>query len=87
MDRIQKTIFSILSSCLKFIYTSTTRSTGRDKFFERIDRQPRSGSYDYNWPARIARPAFETFTSSSEGPPLNAAIKIPVFPLVTTPPC
>ena len=42
---------------------------------------------DQSEAARTPRPAFETLTSSSDRPPLNAAIRVPVLPLATTPPC
>src|SRR5208282_1493232 len=50
-----------------------------------LDR--RSHLLRYNFPASTSKPACDTLRSDSEGPPLKAAIRYPVFPLLIRPPC
>ena len=44
------------------------------------------GFVAYNLRPKTFNAASDTFTSSSDFPPLNAAINKPVFPIITRPP-
>src|ERR1039457_6227133 len=66
-----------------FVFRSIVRA--RAEHLVSLDR--RSHLSGYNFPASTSKPACETVRSDSEGPPLKAAMRYPVFPFLIKPPC